>query len=53
MDVTSPVHGRIVDHELVRVWLVIILLKGDGFFFQTVVGLGMHVPTFIHLISCT
>ena len=46
VDVISPVHGHIVDHELVRVWLVIILLEGDVFFFQTVVGMGMHVPYF-------
>ena len=43
-------HGRIVDHELVRVWLVSILLGGDViFFFRSVVGMGMHVPYFIHL----
>ena len=48
-DVTSPVHGRIVDHELVRVWLVCILLGGDVIFFRSVVGMGMHVPYFIHL----
>ena len=53
MDVISPVHGDIVDHELVRVWLVIILLEGDVFFSRQWLAWGFMFPTFIHLDACT
>ena len=42
--------GHIVDHELVRIWLVSILLGGDVFSFQTVVMLGMHVPYVLFIL---
>ena len=50
-------HGRIVDHELVRVWLVSILLGGDVFSFQTVVDSGDACSLFLfiwmHVLNIT